>query len=232
MKKIILFLASLAVVFVVLPGFLLAKTSDNPQAQAQAKIAEIQANNEERKQIREEVLEQLRESIKQRRATREAQLAENRKERIRNYWERLNKRIFATIDRLEKLISRIESRLAKIESGNEDIDTTDINEQLDEAKAILLDARAEKEAADIAMEEVLESQDPKVAFKVIRDEVQKIRRKLIEAHRILVHVIGDIRGLRVGQNEEVTPSVEPTATPTVEPTAEPTNTPTPEPTGV
>lgn len=195
--------------------------------------AELQQNLEQRRQERLQMLQDIRQRVQDKKATLAARLQEHRKERIRSFWQRLNRRILATIGRLEQLIARIESRIAKIEETGEDVDTSDIHKQLEEAKEMLDAARQKKLAADDTLEDVLASNDPKTAFGVVREAIQEIKNDLVEVHRILVHVIGDIRGLRVGatdgegedgEDEEPTPTVQPTEQPTETPTEAPTPT--------
>lgn len=142
--------------------------------------------------------EEIREQIQERRVTIRARISEVRRERIRRFFARLIKRFEAAITRLEKLISRIESRLDKIESENEDVDTASIRDELVKAKEKLNSAQEAIADAEASLEEILSSEDPKEAFKAVRDLIRGIKNELMDVHRILVHVIGDIRGLRVG----------------------------------
>ena len=45
---------------------------------------------------------------------------------------------------------------------------------------------------------MLENDDPKEAFLVIKNTIKEIKSDLVEVHQLLVHLIGDIKGLRVG----------------------------------
>lgn len=155
-----------------------------------------------RKELKEQKLQEIQERIQEKKATIAARLAETRKERVRFFFGRLNRRLEAAIDRLEILIERIESRVAIIEEEDEDedIDTSSIKGKLEEAKALLDEARASLAAAESSLENALSSDDPMGAFAIIRETIQEIKNDLIEVHRILVHVIGDIKGLRVGQS--------------------------------
>lgn len=139
-------------------------------------------------------------------------LTEKRRELIRQFFTRMIRRLEAAISRLEKLISRIESRLAKLESQGENV--AKIREEVENAKTKLTSAKADLELAKSKLETVLASDDPKEAFKEVREIIKNVKTQLIEVHRILVHVIGDIKGLRAGQ---ITPP----------PTGGPTPTPTP-----
>lgn len=168
-------------------------------------------DKEEAKVARQEAIGQRRE---ERQASREARLTEVRSARIRSFSERLTARLQALIERLGTLITRIESRLLKIGEGT-DIDTVLIQGDLDTANTLLASAQATLNTIEI--EVILEADNPKEAFQDIREAIQGIRDDLKQVHRILVSVIGDIKGLRVGA--ENAPSVTSEATPT--PTATP-----------
>lgn len=140
-----------------------------------------------------------------------AKLTERRQQLIRQFFTRMAKRLEAAIARLEKLIFRIESRLTKLENQDEDVskiktEVADAKTKLDKAKTDLADAKTK-------LEDVLTNEDPKAAFAEVKNLIKGVKTQLIEVHRILVHVIGDIKGLRVGQ---ITPK--PTPTPTAIPT--------------
>lgn len=111
-------------------------------------------------------------------------------------------RFEAAINRLERLILRIEARLEKIEENNEDIETTEIEEDLAEAKDKLTEAELALTTAEASLEGILDSEDPQEAFGDVRDLIMSVKEQLKEVHQILVQVIGDIKGLRVGQGEE------------------------------
>lgn len=172
-------------------------------------ISPWQERFEERKEHLETVMERVREKrealrvrLQDHQATRAARLAEVRKQRIRVFFNRLTERIQAAIDRLEKLIARIESRLGKIESAGEEIETASIREELDAAKDKLAEASAALSQAQTSLEDILLAENPKEIFIEVRDLVKGIKEQLIEVHRTLVHLIGDIRGLRVGARGE------------------------------
>ena len=158
----------------------ISQATSSPVPRGQSIREQVQAKNEERK------------------ATIAARLTEVRRERIRNFFNRLVKRLEAAIIRLERLITRIESRIAKIEAADEDIDTSPITEQVNDAKVKLGDAKTELQEVKDVFESLLTSDDPKEVFETVREKIMNIKEDLIEIHRILVHVVGDIKGLRVG----------------------------------
>ncbi len=148
---------------------------------------------------RQLIREQVQTRNEERKATITARLTEVRRERIRNFFNHLVRRLEAAIVRLERLITRIESRIAKIEEADEDIDTAPITEQVNDAKTKLGSAKTELQEVKDVFETLLTTDSPKEVFETVREKIMNIKDALIEVHRILVHVIGDIKGLRVGQ---------------------------------
>lgn len=125
-----------------------------------------------------------------------------RKERIRNYFAHMVTRLEALVERLEKLATRIEQRIAKIKANNEDVDTTSAEKDLSEAKTKIASAKTELSNLKTEMENTLEATDYKEAFKKVRESLSKIKKDLREAHRLMVHSIGEIKGLRVGDSND------------------------------
>jgi hypothetical protein len=205
--------------FVLLASPLAAQTTTTPTLPV--------PNSTEPSTLRLEKLEQLRDQLRLKqeeigaqirqqaeiRETVRARISEQRKERIRFFFNRLIKRFEAAISRLERLITRIESRLDRIEADNENIDTTAIREELASAKTNLESARTAIADAQTSLEDILSSNDPKEAFIAVHDLIKEIKNQLIEIHQILVHSIGEIRGLRVGTLETPTPTPTPVITP-------------------
>jgi HPt (histidine-containing phosphotransfer) domain-containing protein len=151
------------------------------------------------KQIIQNRREEIKFRIEEHRASVSAGLTNQKKQRIRHFFQLLTKRLEAAVARLETLISRIESRLEKIETQEEDIDTTSIREELEKIKANLDTAKADLETAKTSLETILESDQPKNAFQDVKELIKEIKQQLITIHRDLVYLIGDIKGLRIGQ---------------------------------
>jgi hypothetical protein len=139
----------------------------------------------------------LRTKLAEHAATREARLSLVRRERIRAFWGRMLTRIEAMVERLERLIARMEARIGQIEALDENIDTSVAKDDIAEAKKLIVDIKADLETAKTQLEQVIGSEDPKAAFKDVINTVQGIKTNLIEVHRLLVHAIGSIKGLRV-----------------------------------
>ena len=170
---------------------------------------------------------ELQKIIKERQGSRSASLAAHKKLKIENLFNIVKRRLLATIERLESLIGRIESRLAKIEGENEDIETAKIKSDLEIAKDILIDAKANLQEAERKLALALESDDPRGGYLEVKVLMREVATDLKEAKMILAHLIGDIRGLRIGNTQRL-PTRVPTVTPTIAPiTPTPTVIPTP-----
>ncbi len=225
MRKILIGIFSL-ILLTLIPGVVFAKANSSQSTVGQERRLQAQERQEERKAVLEEKKEELKERLEVRRATREAQVSLRKKVRIRFFWERMKLRLLAAADRLDRLIQRMESRLAKIKELNEDADVAAIEDGIEEAKGMLADARIKIDELDFNLENILTPNSPKDAFEEIRGDVKEIKDDLVGAHRLLVHLIGDMKGLRVGQEEgsKVSPTV--TVTPAISPTEAPSATPT------
>lgn len=159
---------------------------------------EMKTKMQDNEKLREQMRLEIQNKLEVQKATREARLEEAKRLRIRNYFGRISGRIEAVVERLYVLITRIESRVGVIESENEDIDLIQVKADIAEAKEKLDLVTQELGALNDGLEDVLESDNPKVAFEVVRESLQKVKKDLIEVHRLLVHTIGNIKGLRVG----------------------------------
>lgn len=144
-----------------------------------------------------------REKVEQLQATAQARVLERRRVNIGRFLGNMVARLRAFVARLEKLIARIESRLEKIAEESPDTDLATIQANIDEAKA-LLEATKDKIAELEGLgDELVDSDTPREIFMDIKEKLAHIKGDLQEVHRLLVHVIGDIKGLRVGdENNE------------------------------
>ncbi|MCX6725830.1 MAG: hypothetical protein NT052_00735 [Candidatus Shapirobacteria bacterium] len=122
-----------------------------------------------------------------------------KKEVIKNYFHLITTRIEAAINRLNKLVIRIESRIAKIEKSDKKIKVSSSKQQLIQAKENLASASAQLKEIENQMDIVIESNTPNEDFKKIKNMVTSLKKNLIETQKILTKVIGEIKGLQVGQ---------------------------------
>lgn len=120
-----------------------------------------------------------------------------RRERIRSYFGRMVTRLEATIERLTKISEKISTRIDSLEG-----DQSALKDQVKLANQKISSAQTELNQMKTDIETVLDSDKPQDEFKGIIDSVKKIKMSLVEAHRLLVQVIGDIKGLGEKQNEE------------------------------
>lgn len=197
MRKILRALIFISFCFILVFPVLAQETNTpttSPVITRQEKLQEI------RTRVREKI-EARHKLIKDRRATVAARLTTRRQETIKFFFKRLAKRLQAAINRLRRLIARIESRLAKIEFAEDGINTTDVKATLVTAKEKLDESETALAEVQAGFKDVLANENPKEAFSDIKDLTQGIKRQLIEVHRLLVHVIGNIKGLRVSQGE-------------------------------
>ncbi len=109
------------------------------------------------------------------------------------------KRFQAAVGRLNKLIDRIESRIDKIKTEDPSKDLTNVTNQIDTAKTKLAATQTKIDTLKTDLDSILASDTPKEAFRSLVKKVVEIKKDLNSVHRILVHVIGDIKGLRVGE---------------------------------
>jgi hypothetical protein len=202
MKKIVfsifgfLFLFAVAVPALAVQG----EPSTIPNREEVRKEATQGAQTGERETVREEI----RANIQEKTATVQARLTERKKITVQNYFSRITRRITAAINRLYLLIDRIESRLLKIEQQDSNVDLSLIKKDVNSAKAMLDQAATESGSIKTEMEQIVESVTPKDDFNNIKESVTAVKETLIEVHQMLVKVIGDIKGLRVGNSS--TPS--------------------------
>jgi hypothetical protein len=222
-KSLLILLASFSLVLL-LPFYVFAQ--DETIQVGEQKRIEAKERVEQKQIVKEDVRAEIQKRVEERKASQEAKVQQIRQERIRNYWGILAKRITATIDRLDILIARIESRLSKMTQDDPELDVSAIEAKIEEAKELIAEAKLMLDEANTDLENLLESENPKTAFEILRNTLKDIKDTLIEAHRILVHLIGDIKGLRVGSEggvptSAVTPTIYMSPTPEVSPEPEP-----------
>ena len=162
----------------------------------------------ERIEANKETREDIRLKIEEKTATREAakeelraKLEVKRQERIRTLFGNLITRTEAAIKRLYTLIERMEARLAIFEKEGESV--TEIQAEIESAKTLLEDAEASLASAIEGLSDVIASDDPRVGFVYVKDIIKDIKLTLTDAHSILVQVIGDMKGLRVGATDNL-----------------------------
>ena len=207
-RIIFVLLATLTVLFT--PSFILAQNNSTNSSSRKATTKQI---IEERKLRLAQRKEELGQVIAERKATNSARLEAHRKLKIENLFNMVRRRLLATIERLELLIERIESRLAKIEAEEEAVETADIHTDLALAKDILLGSKSSLQEAERKLALALESEDPQGGYLEVKTLIKGVVGDLMEVKKILAHLIGNIRGLRVGNTPSRVPSI--TGVPTI-----------------
>lgn len=194
MKRYLFLIAALIVIFFPTRTFAL---TNNPNGDS------LNAKLQQRLELREEKLLEIQNRIQNRElktASREARLTELRQNLIKKYYLQMSKRLWATIDRLDVLITRIDARI-KIFDAETDDDLTAVNTDINQAKSLLTETRAILVSSDGMIDTATLSGSPKESFDLIKLNIQEIKDDLKEVHGLLVHVIGDLEGLRVGTTE-------------------------------
>jgi len=192
----------------------------NRKLEAQNRVEVRKASMEAKKAV-------VQERIQDKKASRASQLTEQRRTRLKFFFDRILTRLNAVSARLQTLIDRIASRLDKVEASNNKKDISEVQASLNEAQDLLTDINKDLVDLETAMDTVVNSENPKADMKSVRLMIQEIKSKFKEVHSILVHILGDIRGLRVGQ---YTPTVKLSPTVNLTPTSEPSPTEEPSPT--
>jgi hypothetical protein len=176
-------------------------------AEQQAKIDRINASiraNQEKNEVKLQAIQETKlnrvQEREENRASVAAKLTETHRNRIRGLYGVLSNRLQAAVERLDTLIQRIQSRIDQLSA--EGVDVVIIQNQLDEAEILLDEANANLQAVNTSFEDVLNSDDPKEAFVIMKDELTSVKNDLIEVHKLLVDIIDDIKGLRIGTIEE------------------------------
>ena len=138
--------------------------------------------------------EEMKQKVEKEKEERKEKLTQKRKEIIKNHFQRMLKRFEAVVSRLEKLIARIETRMNKIGYN----DRADLNK----AKESLASAKSKIEVLKSDFEKVLVSENLKESFKQVVQTAREIKKEFVEVHKLLVHIIGNLKGLRVGNEKE------------------------------
>lgn len=123
---------------------------------------------------------------------------------IKNYFGLMIRRFQAAINRLNKIIIRVESRIGKIEETDKKINLTATKKQLTKAKESLNQNSLQIKEAETKMTTILEENNPKESFAEVKTMLNDIKKSLLETRKTLTKIIGDIKGLKVGQT--ATPS--------------------------
>jgi hypothetical protein len=160
----------------------------------------IERNDEKREEIRLK-LEDNAITRETKREELKIKLEKQAQNRIQALFGRVITRIESAISRLDTLIGRMEARLEIFANEGESVE--EIEEDIGLARDLLEDAEALLEELKTSVDDMIPSEDPKAGYIYIKDAVKNIKSNLVEVHSILVQIIGDMKGLRVGVTENI-----------------------------
>ena len=146
-------------------------------------------------------IEQKRDELVSNRATISAKFTEEKRGIIKAYFDQMDRRMREAIDQLDKIAARIESRMTKIEAADIDkkIDLTNSRNELAEARTGLASASATLVLAETSFESTLASEKPKESFIAVKESIRNVKTQLIETRGLLIKIIGEIKGLHLGE---------------------------------
>lgn len=147
-------------------------------------------------------LEEKRQSLKNKITDKRKEISQERKAKIQEIFERMTTFLVAAIAREEKLIERIQSRLDKLSQAGKDV--AGVQQSLEQAKAKLEQAASDASSLEGIGGDVLATENPSSTFRTAKEMVQSVKRELQEVHKMLTSIIGDIKGLRVGETKNET----------------------------
>jgi len=145
-----------------------------------------------------EVRQEIRQQVQAKGEEVKVKLSATTRERVRFYFYKAVTRTEALIERLNLLISKIETRIEKIKESSEDFDTAKVEEDVKDAKGLISSSTKDLENSKTLLENSLSSESPKDSFKEVVEVFKNIKTDLMEVHKLLVHAIGELKGLRIG----------------------------------
>lgn len=173
----------------------------------QKRDALLQEAKQKREILKEEAKtkrEAFKEEAKQRVEAMRKKLGDGRAKRVEQFFNNMVRKFENAIDRLNNLADRIDSRLKKTEdAGNDVAKQRDLlkvaRDKITAVETALSDAKAK-------FAEMAKSENPKEAFKKVKELARGVAEKVKEAHRALVEVVTSLKGLRVGDKATSTES--------------------------
>lgn len=207
MKKLFLFLA-VFVFFLFIPVVSWAHEGHDEEdfSLGGGKSKNLQHLREDEMKKREEVKSRLgnkREELKKdahgKSKEVKARIEARRQEKIKEAYQKLTEKVNKILARFEELITKIESRLDKL---SETQDVSSIQAKAESAKDKIAQAKADIASLEGVGSDVASSTDPKSSFATTRQMFQDVKKELDEAHKILVSVIGDVKGIGDREKEK------------------------------
>ena len=145
-------------------------------------------------------IEERRQQLEERREERRERLSELRQERVQNFWDRMSSRLTRIIDRLSAIGDRILSRIEKFEERGADM--SEARTALDGAREQIGLAEGAMADAGVALEDLLDSDNPKEAFADVRVQVRVVIDAIKAAHAGLVDAITAMKGVSTAVRQD------------------------------
>jgi len=154
-----------------------------------ARAVEPSTSNNQYKERRMEI----KTEIKEKREEVKEKLSALRQEKIRSMFGKMIVRIEATIERLSKLSEKLEDRIAKIKENNPDFNTDSATKKVTEAKSILVTSKTDLLALKSKINTLVSADDSKIIFEGIKTDLEKMKNKLKEVHRLLIEAVKSVK---------------------------------------
>lgn len=153
--------------------------------------ADIDIKRDELRARFETQRDEIRVKIEERREAVRARFTEEFKQRAQALVDRLEKRLAHAVEVLNDIAVRLEERIAKLEAGGHTM--TEAGASLSAALGKIAEAQRAVNGISVAVDAALQSGEPKVKFKDIREAVRAAEGAIKEARRALHDVIQKIR---------------------------------------
>ena len=148
-------------------------------------------NHKERRRALIEKLKNRRQEVEKRVKEHRSKIGERRHKMVEAYTGRMVKRFNAINERLEKISVRITSRIDKLESDG--LDLSIARGMLVDSQNKMNESREKVIEVESFIEDAILSDNPKEAFKSVRETVHETINTIKEAHRKLVESVKEIR---------------------------------------
>ena len=99
----------------------------------------------------------------------------------------------AHVNRLEKISDRVQSKIDTLKEKG--ADTTKAQAQLDTTKSKIIQARADVLKLENEFPQIISSNEPKVAFQILKTRMQAVKRELVDIRTNLSSSLGLVKGL-------------------------------------
>lgn len=160
---------------------------------------------------RPEISQRLEEK-NQKRTEKQQTKIEKKREQLKKFWEKMVHRLGVLIRNEERLANKVQEKLNQAALRGKDV--TALNKKLEDAKKLVADAKKALSDAPGKVLDIIKNSEPKVAREKIKALVKEVRQKIKDAHRALVNVRKELKGLKGGPSPSPSPSISPSVIPT------------------